>query len=581
MPRHLPKGVPSLVLTLLVLLLVPLAGAAQERVVVFTQVTVSSQEAGIDLEFADGGTLSTVFRDGRVLVNGDEVGAFTPGDALERSWRSLLGQAVAADNSQVAELLRNWTPPEDLSGEGARSAEALTARIGATFALEDAAAQPALPALSPEAERELLQAMVLRPERLQALTRALEDRRAGLPIQAHIGESVRVEADDDVEETLLIVDGDLLVEGRVRGDILLLGGEIELGDDARVDGDLRWTDARIRGDRGAVRGEILEVTGIVTQTEAQLRAEIERTLRDSLMEVVRAEMEPRVSVRTGRDTSRSVFRNVLRGLGGLFQTALTFLLLVGLGLAVLYFFPRHFETVARTAQNATGRSALVGLAGIVLAFPTWILGIVVLAITIIGIPVMLLWLPVFPLAFAMAMVLGYLAMAWNLGQWVSRRQFQGLEGFETSRPAAQIGMGVAVLLAAFALAHLFRMGGPVLGIFHGLLTFVGVVLSMVAVVVGLGAVILSRAGRDRHYAGGGWSPDDDPFGPEPDPYGPRGTPFSSRPPEDNPFRSRPETSSAEDAAPSDASPSASEMEWETEGGAPEGDGLDREDPHGR
>jgi len=580
MSRHLRKGVSSLVRTFLVLLLVPLAGAAQERVVVFNQVTVSSQEAGIDLEFADGSTLSTVFRDGRVLVNGDEVGAFTPGDALERSWRSLLGQAVAADNSQVAELLRNWTPPGDLSGEGARSAEALTARIGATFALEGAAAQPALPALSPEAERELLQAMVLRPERLHALTRALEDRRTGLPIQVHIGESVRVESDDDVEETLLIVDGDLLVDGRVRGDILLLGGEIQLGDDARVDGDLRWTDARILGDRRAVRGEILEVTGVVAQTEAQLREELERTLRDSLMEVVRAEMEPRVSVRTGRDPSRSVFRNVLRGLGGLFQTALTFLLLVGVGLAILYFFPRHFETVARTAHNATGRSALVGLAGLVLAFPVWILGIVILAITIIGIPVMLLWLPVFPMAFAMAMVLGYLAMAWNLGRWVSRRQFQGLEGFETSRPAAQIGTGVAVLLVAFALAHLFRMGGPVLGVFYGLLTFVGVVLSMVAIVVGLGAVILSRAGRDRGYAGGGWSPDDDPFGPEPDPFSPRGTPFSSRSPEDNPFRSRPETSSSDDVASPDASPSSSEMRWETEGGAPEADGLDREDPHG-
>jgi hypothetical protein len=581
MPRHLPKGVPSLVRTFLVLLLVPLAGWAQERVVVFNQVTVSSQEASIDLEFADGTTLSTSFRDGRVLVNGDEVGAYSIGDALDRSWRSLLGQAVAADNGQVAELLRNWTPPGGLSGEGARSAEALAARIDATFTLSDAATQPALPALSPEAERELLQAMVLRPERLQALTRALEDRRAGLPIQVHIGESVRVETDDDVEGTLLIVDGDLLVEGRVRGDILLLGGEIELGDDARVDGDLRWIDARVLGDRGAVRGDILEVTGIVTQTEAQLRAELERTLRDSLRDVVRAEMEPRASVRTGRDTSRSVFRNIVRGLGGLFQTALTFLLLVGLGLAILYFFPRHFETVARTAHNATGRSALVGLAGLVLAFPTWILGIVVLAITIIGIPVMLLWLPVFPLAFAMAMVLGYLAMAWNLGRWVSRRQFQGLEGFETSRPAAQIGTGVAVLLVAFALAHLFRMGGPVLGIFHGLLTFVGVVLSMVAIVVGLGAVILSRAGRDRHYAGGGWSPDDDPFGPEPDPFGPRGTPFSSRSPEHNPFRSRPEAPSAEDESSSDAPPSSSEMRWETEGGAPEGVGLDPESPHER
>jgi hypothetical protein len=318
----------------------------------------------------------------------------------------------------------------------------------------------------------------------------------------------------------------------VRGDILVVDGEVELGDDARVDGDLLWLDVRILGDRAAVRGEIRELTTLVARTEAQLRAELERDLRDSLRDALRAELQPRTPVRVGRDASRGAFRNIFSGIAGLFQTALSFVLLTAVGLAVLYFFPRHFETVARTAHESTGRSALVGLAGLVLAFPTWILGIVVLAVTIIGIPVMLLWLPAFPLAVALAMGLGYLAVGWNLGRWVSRRSFQGLEGLDTSRPAAQIGTGVALLLGAFALAHLFKMGGPVLGVFHGLLTAVGVVLSMAAVVVGLGAVILSRAGRDRRYAGMGWSGDagDDPFGPEPDPFTPGPGPSGPRGP---------------------------------------------------
>lgn len=562
MPRHHHKGVSSLVRTLLVLTFIPLVGMAQERDVVFNQVTVSSQEAGISLEFADGSTLSAVLRDGRVLVDGEEVGRFSAGDALERSWRGLLGQAVAADNGEIADLLQGWTPPEDLSDEGVRSAQALAGRIASSFLQAPSAGAPTFPALSPEEERELLQGLVQRPERLGELTRALEGRTPG-SISVRMGETVRVDGDEEVDGSLLLVDAQLFLDGRVRGDVILLGGEVELGDNARVDGDLRWTDARISGDRSAVRGRIQEVTTVTPRTEAELRAELESTLRDSLREAIRADLEPRVSRRAGRDATRSVLRNFTRGLGGLVQTALTFVLLVGVGLATLYFFPRHFETVARTAHNATGRSALVGLAGLVLAFPAWILGIVILAVTVIGIPVMLLWLPAFPLAFGVAMILGYLAVGWNVGKWVSRRQFQGLEGFDTSRPAAQIGTGMAVLLGAFALAHIFRMAGPILGIFHGLLTAVGVVLSMVAVVVGLGAVILSRAGRDRVYAGSGWYPgaEDDPFGPEPDPFAP----------EPGPFGSRPET-------PGDAgAPTASEMRWETEGGRTEGE-RSRKDP---
>ncbi len=532
MPRPLHKGVRSLAPTLLVLLLLPLGAAAQDRDVVFNQVTVSSQEAGIDLEFADGGSLTVVFRDGRVLMDGEEVGRYSPGDALERSWRGLLGQAVAADNGGVAALLQGWSPPAGLSGEEVRVSEALADRIATRFASAAGAPEtPGLPALSPEAERNLLQRMVLRPERLQALTDMVRQA-AGDGIRVHVGETVRVEAGEEVEGSILVVDGNLLLDGRVRGDVLVVDGEVQLGEDARVDGDLHWLDVRILGDRAAVRGEIRELTARAARTEAQLRAELERDLRDSLRDALRAELQPRATPRAARDASRGAFRNILSGIAGLFQTALSFVLITAVGLAVLYFFPRHFETVARTAHESTGRAALVGLAGLVLAFPTWILGIVVLAVTIIGIPVMLLWLPAFPLAVALAMGMGYLAVGWNLGRWVSRRSFQGLEGLDTSRPAAQIGTGVALLLVAFALAHLFKMGGPVLGVVPGLLTAMGVVLSMAAVVVGLGAVILSRAGRDRRFAGIGWSGDegDDPFGPEPDPFSPGPGPSGPRGP---------------------------------------------------
>jgi hypothetical protein len=495
--------------------------------VVFNQVTVSSQEAGITLEFDDGRSLSAVLREGRILVDGEEVGRFSSGDPLERSWRSLLGRAVAAENGEVAELLLRWSPPEELTGEGARAAEALVERIALALAGRPAPTEPAFPTLSREGEAALFQALLLRPERLRALAELLQES-ALRDLTTHVGETVRVEGVDDVDGALLVVDGDLLVEGRVRGDVIVVGGQVTLGEEARVDGNLRWLDAEIRGDRNAVRGQIRELVPTAVRTEAELRAELERTIRDSLREAARADRSRAAPARAARVPARSVFRNVFRGISGLFQTAITFVLLVGIGLGVLYFFPRHFETVARTARSHTGKSAAVGLAALVLAFPAWIVGIVVLAVTIIGIPVMLLWLPAFPLAFAAAVVLGYLAVAWNLGRWMSTREFQGLEGFDTSRPAAQIGTGVGLLLAAFAAAHVFRMAGPFLGVFHGLLTAMGVVLSLAVSVVGLGAVILSRGGQEGGYAGAPWDGADDPFAPEPDPFAPASGEYRER-----------------------------------------------------
>jgi hypothetical protein len=531
MHRDRSSGARSLARVLFLgLLLIPAAGSAQEREVVFNQVTVSGQEAAITMEFADGGTLTAAFREGRVLLDGEEVGRYTRGDRLEAAWRQVLGQAVAADNGQVGRLLREWRPPAELEGDAQRAAEALHRRLATALeAVEEAPGAPGAPALSPEGERELLQTLVLRPERLRELTAALLEG-AHRDVTVRLGESVEVGPDDVIEGTLLVLDGEVTLDGRVDGDLILLGGRVTLGDDARVTGDLRWAGAEILGNEDAVRGRIREIAPVAGVSEADFRDEIRREVR----EATRAAAQARTTQRPGR---AAPLRNLGRGIAGLFQTALTFVILLGAALVALYFFPRNFVVVARTARNATAQSALVGLAGSVLAFPVWILGIVLLAVSIIGIPVMLLWVPAFPLALGLAVLFGYLAVASNLGRWISGREFQGLEGFDTSRPAVQIGAGLLVLLGVFAVAHVLRIGGGWLGILHTLLTVTGVMLTVVAGLVGLGAVLLSRAGRDPAYAGTLWAAGEgsDPFGPEPDPFEPEpaaGQNYTGAPDED-------------------------------------------------
>ncbi len=493
--RHRSRGVfAPLALALSLAPLGTAPAAAQEREVVFHQVSVSSREATLRLEFNDGPELVISLQEGELRVGDRSVGQIEPGGALDASWRALLAEAIALDNGAVSRLLASWTAPEGLSGESAAAAELLQSELASTFA-----GPP--PALSP---RPALEGLLLRQDRLLGLAAALQGlSQEGLRIE--VGESVVISSDEVVPGSLVIVDGSTQLEGRVRGDLILLGGSVTFGDDARVDGNVRWSDARIEGNRDAVRGEFMEVG-----TSAALR-DTEANLRDELRREIEASLRPEIQALRNESRSRSpsVFRNVTRGVSGLFQTLLTFGILLGTGLGLLYFFPRNVDVVARTARHATGRSALVGFATFVLGVPVWILGMLVLVVSIIGIPVALLWIPAFPLAVVLAMVAGYLAVAQNLGRWASLRQFGPFQSADVSRPAMRLGIGLMVLLSGFAAAHLLQIFGGIFMPFRVILNAAAGVLGVLTVAVGLGAMILSRGGRDPAFAGPSWDNDFD------------------------------------------------------------------------
>jgi hypothetical protein len=79
-----------------------------------------------------------------------------------------------------------------------------------------------------------------------------------------------------------------------------------------------------------------------------------------------------------------------------------------------------------------------------------------------------------------------------------------ISGLDATRPAVQIGGGLVLLLAAYALANVFEMAGPLFGVFGGLFLFVAIAATMAAISVGLGAVILSRAGQSPDFTRRPW-----------------------------------------------------------------------------
>lgn len=255
------------------------------------------------------------------------------------------------------------------------------------------------------------------------------------------------------------------------------------------------------------RLEALEELEGTAQLEAlrELRTELERDLRDEIRREIRSE------ARGGdwTDAWSSPLRHITRGLGGVFSTLMSYAILVGLGFLAVFFGRRYLEGVADTARYATLRSGLVGLAGSFLVLPAYILGLLALAVSIVGIPLILVFAPLFPLAVVLAAVGGYLAVAHGAGEALAERRFTGGDWFNRANSYYYVITGVGLLLVLFLAAHIVSMAGPWLGFLEGLLKFMAVMLTWAAFTIGFGAFLVSRGGT-RPVRPEGLTPEEEP-----------------------------------------------------------------------
>jgi hypothetical protein len=219
-----------------------------------------------------------------------------------------------------------------------------------------------------------------------------------------------------------------------------------------------------------------------------------RELRRSLEQELRREIRQEMRREARREVRRSPFRHLTRGLTGVLSTLMAYAVLVGLGFLAVFFARGHLEVVAETARQSTLRSGLVGLAASFLVLPAFVLGALALAISIVGIPLLLVYLPLFPLALVLAAVGGYLAVAHGAGEALAERRFRGTEWFTRANSYYYVFTGVGLLLVLFIAAHIVTMAGPWLGFLQGLLKFLAIMITWLAVMVGFGAFLLSRGG---------------------------------------------------------------------------------------
>lgn len=484
------------------LVLAGIAACAQPALaqVVATETQVTSNQARLTVEAVDDQRLEISFRSGEVTVNGERVGDYEDGGPLDRSWRALLRRVSGEDAYSIASLIAEWAPPSNLqSNQSAlastvddaleRIAEGgmLTLPSGADGNQAAAAPQDASGRQTLDRGRieRLLESLIDGAGYAEA-ARAIQRTRDG-QLDVRIGEDVHIDDDETFRGTLVVVGADIEVEGEIDGDVILSDGTLTLQDSGRIRGDVHLLDARVDREGGRISGSVVRPD----------RAIPDARIRDQIREEIRSEI--RAEMRHERRRSGSVLRNLGHGVSGIVQTAVQLVIMVALGMVLLHFAPDNMSRVAQVARDYPARSAAVGMAGFFLLVPVWLVGMVALAISIIGIPLLIAWVPLVPVAAGVATLMGCLAVALNLGGWVQRHDFERLRWARDANYLNQLILGVGLLSAAFVAAHATSVFGPWFGFFGGLLTTVGCLAVMATAIVGFGAVLLTRGGRQDLY----------------------------------------------------------------------------------
>jgi hypothetical protein len=300
-------------------------------------------------------------------------------------------------------------------------------------------------------------------------------RRGGGDRVSIFGGSRTIEEGESVLD-VLIIGGSLAVHGEVRGDAVVVGGNVTLHETGRIRGDVVVAGGRFQNRGGSVGGEVRSV-----ERSAAAAAAGTREIRES-----------RAERRGG-----SMFGRIGRGFAGVVSTLALAVVLAAVGAVLVFYGFRYLETVSDTLRASTLRSGGVGLAASFLILPAFVVLVVALAVSIVGIPVLLLAVPLYPLAIAAAMIFGLIAAAYAIGERTSeqRRPFD----MRHRNAYSYIGIGLVVLFAPVVMGHLVGMT-PFLGWLGGLIKFFAYAAIWVATISGFGAVILSRAGTRRTFA---------------------------------------------------------------------------------
>lgn len=268
-----------------------------------------------------------------------------------------------------------------------------------------------------------------------------------------------------------------------QGDIVEFGKDITVDQGEKVTGDVVaiWGDVRING---IVEGSAVSIGGDVFLSST---AVIETDAVSVGGNVIR---EPGAIIKGQRVGLSFLPRHISRTMAGpyLFRGAsfllsfLTVLFIFFLGIVVLALVPKNVQKIKDKVTQNVWKSGLIGFLGEILILPAFIL----LLITIIGIPVALL---ILPLAVLLGLLLGYTGVSLLVGEKLKQNT--------NLKPQTQMmTLALGILAVEF-----FSLFSSFLKVFWGffspfalIFAIIGFLITYVVVTIGFGAAILSLLG---------------------------------------------------------------------------------------
>jgi len=269
------------------------------------------------------------------------------------------------------------------------------------------------------------------------------------------GQNKTIVAGEVVAGDVVVVGGNLKIDGTVKGDAVCVGGNLAVGPEAEIKGDLVNVGGKSDVDPAAeVGGDRVNVVGVPLGILKHFKhfKGVDHDRFD--------------------DGKGFVYR-----LAKLISELVFFLFLLFLALLMTVFMPRQLGRIDDHLTGDFPRSALLGVAVMIL-LP---LVLIILAVTIVGIPL----IPLVLLAVAVTCFMGYIAFGKVLGRKLMGERHVMLH----------ILVGLALLQGASILGDLIALPGGSFMLVSGIFRTIGTIIFIGGGFLGLGAVVYSRWGK--------------------------------------------------------------------------------------
>lgn len=275
-----------------------------------------------------------------------------------------------------------------------------------------------------------------------------------------IAQDIRVERDEEVSDTVVVVGGSVVVDGRVRNGVVAIGGDATLGPTAVVSGDIVLIGGTLTRDPGSRHsGRVNYVT----------MGEWSRRTWWWLPRVRLGEVSRWLSLA-----------------GTLARVSLLAVLM-----AVMLLVARApVARVGRAAAAEPLRAALVGLLAEIFFVPLLVAASIGLALTIVGIPFVVVLAPLAVVVALVVAVFGFTAIACRIGEWI-----EDLLGWRAHNAAVATALGLALIVGPTLLARAAGVGPDSMRVLSFGLLMTGLAVEFLAWTIGIGAAILTGLGR--------------------------------------------------------------------------------------